>query len=63
MIIVRKLFDFFCGDWRVFWGIALTITLIKLAESCAVSNLVLVVLLLLGISFSLGISLKREISQ
>lgn len=61
MNILRKIFDFFCGDWRIFWGITLTIILIKLAQSCALSNLVLVVILLLGISLSLGISLKREI--
>ena len=60
MNIFKKIFAFFCGDWRIFWGIALTIVLVKLTESRRVSNLASLVILLLGVALSLGFSLKRE---
>lgn len=60
MNIFKKIFAFFCGDWRIFWGIALTIVLVKLTESRGVPNLALMVILLLGVSLSLGFSLRRE---
>ncbi|OLN31495.1 hypothetical protein [Desulfosporosinus metallidurans] len=63
MNILKKIFDFFCGDWRTFWGIALTIAIVELARSWAVPILVLMVLFLLGISLSLGFSLRREITM
>ncbi|MDR3543691.1 MAG: hypothetical protein P4L69_22450 [Desulfosporosinus sp.] len=62
MNIFKKVFDFFCGDWRIFWGIALTIVLIELVKSWVVPTLVLVIFLL-GISLSLAFSLKREITK
>jgi hypothetical protein len=40
MNIFKKIFDFFCGDWRIFWGIALTVALVELAKSWAVPALV-----------------------
>ncbi|MDR3585571.1 MAG: hypothetical protein P4L59_09625 [Desulfosporosinus sp.] len=62
MNIFKKIFDFFCGDWRIFWGIALTVALVELAKSWAVPILVIVIFLL-GISLSLGFSLRREIKK
>ncbi|WP_088228816.1 hypothetical protein [Desulfosporosinus sp. FKB] len=60
MNIFRKIFDFFCGDWRIFWGIAITIIIVKLLENWKSPNLVSIVIFLLGISLSLGFSLGRE---
>jgi hypothetical protein len=62
MNIFKKVFDFFCGDWRIFWGIALTIVLIELVKGWVVPTLVLVIFLL-GISLSLVFSLRREITK
>ena len=62
MNIFKKIFDFFCGDWRIFWGIALTIALVELGKSWVVPTLVLVIFLL-GISLSLVFSLRREITK
>ncbi|KLU66394.1 hypothetical protein DEAC_c17930 [Desulfosporosinus acididurans] len=60
MNIFKKIFDFFCGDWRIFWGVAVTIIVVKLLEKWEVPNLVSLVVFVLGISFSLGFSLRRE---
>lgn len=61
MNIFKKIFDFFCGDWTIFGGSALTIVLVKLAKDWAAPTLVLMIIFLLGISLSLGFSLRREI--
>lgn len=63
MNIFNKIFDFFCGDWRIFWGIALTILLVELAKRWAVPVSVLMAVFLLGIALSLGFSLRREIRK
>ena len=62
MNIFLKIFDFFCGDWRIFWGIALTIILIEIVKSWLILPLVIVVFLL-GIALSLGFSLRREVKK
>ncbi|AFM43028.1 hypothetical protein Desaci_4166 [Desulfosporosinus acidiphilus SJ4] len=62
MLFFKKIFDFFCGDWRIFWGITLTIIIVKLIESWEVPNPVSQAVFLLGISLSLAFSLKRETS-
>lgn len=61
MTIFNKIFDFFCGDWRIFWGIALTFALVELAKSWAMPSQLLMIIFLLGISLSLGFSLRREL--
>lgn len=63
MNVFNKIFDFFCGDWTIFWGIAFTIVLVKLAKDWAAPSLVLMITFLLGISLSLGFSLRREIMK
>ncbi|WP_088188488.1 hypothetical protein [Desulfosporosinus sp. FKA] len=60
MTVFKKVFDFFCGDWRIFWGIAITIILVKLLGNWKAPNLVSIVIFLLGITLSLGFSLRRE---
>lgn len=63
MNIFKKVFDFFCGDWRIFWGIAITICLVEVAVKLAVPTLISVLIFLTGISFSLGMALRREIKK
>ncbi|SPF52380.1 conserved hypothetical protein [Candidatus Desulfosporosinus infrequens] len=62
MKIFKKIFYFFCGDWRIFWGVALTVALVELAKSWVVPALIMVIFLL-GISLSLVFSLSREITK
>lgn len=62
--IMKEVFDFFCGDWRVFRGVALTILLIEgikhLGVLAAVRPLAGVIFFI-GISLSLTSALRREI--
>ena len=63
--ILKELFNFFCGDWRIFWGVALTTVLIELIEHLAIFALFKPfagIILIIGISLSLAIALKREIT-
>lgn len=62
--IFNELFDFFCGDWRIFWGIAITICLVILSSHISpVShvNWLPGIIFVIGILLSLIIALKREI--
>ena len=64
--ILKEVFDFFCGDWRIFWGVAITILLVEGVEHLqwltgvkpAVS-----VIFITGVSLSLVVALKREITH
>lgn len=60
----NAIFDFFCGDWRIFWGITGTLMLIELVEhltSFAAAVPFAGLIYIIGISLSLIIALKREI--
>jgi hypothetical protein len=64
--ILKEIFNFFCGDWRIFWGVSLTIVLIEVIEHLAIfmplkpfTGIILIV----GISLSLASALKREIPR
>jgi hypothetical protein len=61
---LKEIFDFFCGDWRIFWGVVVSILLIELIErieALAFARPIAAVIFILGISLSLLIALKREI--
>ena len=63
--ILTELFDFFCGDWRVFWGVTVTIVLVELIENLAALSYarpVAGIIFTIGISLSLVFALKREIT-
>lgn len=62
----KAIFDFFCGDWRIFWGIAVTFVLIELAGHLTILTAVIPfsgIIYIIGISLSLVIALKHEISK
>ncbi len=63
--VLKEVFDFFCGDWRIFWGVAVSIVLVEamrrlggLAHAVTLAGLVFVV----GVSVSLVAALRREIT-
>jgi len=63
--ILKEIFDFFCGDWRVFWGVTVTIVLVELVKHLAVLSYarpVAGVIFIIGVSLSLVFALKREIT-
>lgn len=63
---LTAIFDFFCGDWRIFWGVAVTCILVKLVEhlsSLAVMIPFVAIIYISGISLSLVVALKREFSK
>jgi uncharacterized membrane protein YqjE len=62
----NKVFDFFCGDWIVFFGMCITILVIEIINKTfsleslgAISG----VLFVLGIAISFIIAIKREVSK
>lgn len=62
--VLKEVFDFFCGDWRVFWGVAITIVLLELIEHLAALTFALPaggIILAIGVSASLISGLGREI--
>lgn len=64
--VLKKVFDFFCGDWRIFWGVTVTIILVELLEHFATAAYIKSmggIVLVIGISLSLIIALKREIAK
>ncbi len=64
--ILKAVFDFFCGDWRIFWGVAITCVLVELVEQLTTLTVFipfLGIIYITGISLSLISSLKREISK
>ena len=63
--IFKELFNFFCGDWLIFWGVTLTIVLIEPIEHLAIFTPFkpfAYIILIIGISLSLAIALEREIT-
>lgn len=63
MTIFGKIFDFFCGDWRIFWGMAITLCLVEFAVKLSAPALISIAIFLTGISLSLVFALKREITK
>lgn len=64
--IFKVIFDFFCGDWRIFWGIAVTCAFVELAAHLTTFIVAIPfsgIIYIIGISLSLVIALKREISK
>lgn len=62
---LNEVFDFFCGDWSIFYGVAATIILVDLMEHMpALASVASVasVIFMAGVSLSLASALKREIS-
>jgi len=63
---LKEIFDFFCGDWRIFFGVAVTILVIEVIDHqgfLAFAAPFAGILFILGISLSLVISLKHEITK
>ncbi|KLU61930.1 hypothetical protein CEB3_c16280 [Peptococcaceae bacterium CEB3] len=59
----QEVFDFFCGDWRVFWGIVLTVVVIEGIErlpALAAARPWAGLILFAGAALSLVNSLERE---
>ncbi|VBB07575.1 Hypothetical protein LUCI_2840 [Lucifera butyrica] len=64
--IFKAVFDFFCGDWRIFWGITLTLVFVELIEQLTVITVAVPlagIIYIIGISLSLIVALKREIAK
>lgn len=60
--VLKEIFDFFCGDWRIFSGVAVTVLLVALTENNEVLAPIrpaAAPVFIIGISLSLVISLKR----
>jgi uncharacterized membrane protein len=61
--ILWEVFDFFCGDWTVFWGVAITIALtilIKQLSFLAFALPVVGIIYMAGIAISLLTALQRS---
>jgi phage-related holin len=66
MRVLKEIFDFFCGDWRIFWGMLIIFILIELIEHFAILSLLKPFagfILILGISASLAIALGHEMTE
>ncbi|CAA7601728.1 Hypothetical protein DEACI_2396 [Acididesulfobacillus acetoxydans] len=64
--ILKEIFDFFCGDWRVFWGIALTVVVIEGIEGLPALAAVRPwagLIFFVGVALSLVNSLQRETKE
>ncbi len=63
---LKEVFDFFCGDWRIFWGVAISIALIEAFHKVsALAGLIPYagIIFVIGVSLSLVLALKREITH
>ena len=61
--ILRELFDFFCGDWTVFWGVTITIAAVFFLRSVSAfpsAPLLLGTILVAGITVSLWAAMGRR---
>ncbi|KLU58769.1 hypothetical protein CEB3_c47860 [Peptococcaceae bacterium CEB3] len=64
--ILQEIFDFFCGDWLIFWGIALTVVVIEGIErlpALASARPWAGLIFFAGVALSLMNSLKRETKE
>jgi hypothetical protein len=63
--VTQEIFNFFCGDWRIFWGMAMTTVLIELIEHLAGFSLLKPFagcILIVGVSLSLVLALQHEMT-
>ncbi|BBB91148.1 MAG TPA: hypothetical protein PKA28_11325 [Methylomusa anaerophila] len=63
---LTAIFDFFCGDWRIFWGVAVTCILVELVEHLTILTVMipfLGIIYITGISLSLIVALQREVPK
>lgn len=62
--ILKKIFGFFCGDWRIFWGVVITLIIVKLIEQLGVTYIGTIagIIFMVGVSLSLVSALKKEIN-
>lgn len=62
--ILKKIFSFFCGDWIIFWGVAISLIIVKLIEQLGVTYIGVIagVIFMVGVSLSLVSALKKEIN-
>lgn len=61
--ILKEIFDFFCGDWTVFWGVTITIAAVFFLSSVSAfpsASLLLGFLLVAGITVSLWAAMGRQ---
>jgi len=64
--ILKETFNFFCGDWRIFWGVAITLfalELIQHIDTLTFARPFMAIIFLIGLSLSLIVALKREITK
>ena len=64
--ILKEIFDFFCGDWRVFCGVTITLILIELIQridSLSLYRSFVGIIFIIGLSLSLILALKHEITE
>lgn len=60
--VLKKIFGFFCGDWIIFWGVAITLIIVKLIEQLGVTYIGVIagIIFMIGVSVSLVSALKKE---
>lgn len=60
--VLKKIFNFFCGDWIIFWGVAITLVIVKLIEQLGVTYIGIIagIIFMVGVSVSLVSALKKE---
>lgn len=60
--VLKKIFGFFCGDWIIFWGVAITLIIVKLIEQLGVTYIGTIagIIFMIGVSISLVSALKKE---
>lgn len=56
--ILWEIFDFFCGDWTVFWGVAVTVAAVLILRSAA--PLLPAALLIAGVTVSFWLAMARR---
>ena len=64
--LLKEVFNFFCGDWHIFWGVAITAVLVELIDHLAplaYARSFAGIIFIAGISLSLVVALKYEIAE
>lgn len=60
---LQEIFDFFCGDWRIFWCMVVTLLLVATANWLGLSTALQItaqIVMLIGVPFSLYLALQKE---
>ncbi|MFT8314910.1 MAG: hypothetical protein ABF633_11800 [Clostridium sp.] len=60
--VLKKTFEFFCGDWIIFWGVVITLVIVKLIEQLGMTYIGTIagIIFMVGVSVSLVSALKKE---